>query len=81
MDFRNIDELAQQLSGFIPADLHAVRADVEHNVKAALQAWARKLDVVTREEFEVQKKVLLRTREKLEALEALIEAKLPTKIV
>ncbi|MDD5240918.1 MAG: accessory factor UbiK family protein [Sulfuricella sp.] len=44
--------------------------DVEKNLRAVLQGAFTKLDLVTREEFDVQQAVLLRTREKLEALEA-----------
>jgi len=44
--------------------------DIEKNVKALLQSGLQRLELVTREEFEIQAQVLLRTREKLEALEA-----------
>jgi BMFP domain-containing protein YqiC len=44
--------------------------DVEKNLKAALGAFFTRLDLVTREEFEIQRQVLLRTREKLERLES-----------
>jgi BMFP domain-containing protein YqiC len=44
--------------------------DVEKNLRAVLQGAFAKLDLVTREEFDIQQAVLLRTREKLEALEA-----------
>ena len=44
--------------------------DVEKNLKASLAAWLSKLDLVTREEFDVQAQVLARTREKLQELEA-----------
>ena len=44
--------------------------DVEKNLKAALSAFFARLDLVTREEFDIQRQVLLRTREKLERLEA-----------
>jgi BMFP domain-containing protein YqiC len=44
--------------------------DLERNLKAALAAFFSRLDLVTREEFDVQREVLLRTREKLEQLEA-----------
>lgn len=44
--------------------------DMEKNLKASLSAWMSKLDLVTREEFDVQAQVLARTREKLVELEA-----------
>jgi BMFP domain-containing protein YqiC len=49
-------------------------ADVEKNVRALLAAFFARLDLVTREEFDVQRQVLLRTREKLEKLEAQVAA-------
>ncbi len=70
IDIRTLDELTKRLSAMMPADLTAAKEDIERNVKTVLQAGLKKLDLVTREEFEVQRAVLLRTREKLEALEA-----------
>ncbi len=49
-------------------------ADIEKNLRAVLQGVFAKLNLVTREEFDVQQAVLLRTREKLEALEAKVAA-------
>jgi len=69
MDPRFIDDLARRLAGTVPESLTAVRRDLEANFKAVLQAGLAKLDLVTREEFEVQKEVLTRTREKLAELE------------
>jgi ubiquinone biosynthesis accessory factor UbiK len=73
-DIRALDELTQRLSALLPKDMQAVRADMEKNMKAVLQTGLGKLDLVTREEFDVQRAVLLRTREKLEALEAQLAA-------
>jgi BMFP domain-containing protein YqiC len=70
IDIRTLDELTKRLSAMMPADLNAAKEDLERNVKTVLQAGLKKLDLVTREEFDVQRAVLLRTREKLEALEA-----------
>ena len=64
-----IDELARRLAELVPPGLKDARDDLGANFKAALQAGLRKLDVVTRDEFDVQRAVLLRTREKLDALE------------
>jgi BMFP domain-containing protein YqiC len=74
MDPRFIDELARRLSAAVPQGLTAVRRDLEDNFKAVLQAGLAKLDLVTRQEFDVQAGVLRRTREKLEALEARLAA-------
>ena len=49
---------------------HSPAQDVEKNLKAMLSAFFARLDLVTREEFDIQRQVLLRTREKLERLEA-----------
>lgn len=73
-DLRALDELVQRLSAAIPVDLGAARADLAQNFKALLQSGLRKLDLVTREEFDVQRAVLKRTREKLEALEQRLAA-------
>ncbi len=75
IDLTPIDELARRLSGLVPPGLrgdasHELREELQENFKAVLQSGLAKLDLVTREEFEVQRAVLLRTREKLEALEA-----------
>ncbi|HWK72742.1 MAG TPA: accessory factor UbiK family protein [Povalibacter sp.] len=74
MDPRFIDDLARRLAGTVPESLTAVRRDLEANFKAVLQAGLAKLDLVTRQEFDVQAGVLRRTREKLEALEARLAA-------
>ena len=66
----NIDELARRLADALPGGLKALRADAEQNFRAVLQAGLSRLDLVTREEFDVQAAVLKRTREKLEALDA-----------
>ena len=54
--------------------LRSMREDLENNFRSVLRASLSKLDLVTRDEFEVQEAVLQRTREKLEALEARLEA-------
>ena len=74
IDLKAIDELAQRLSALVPPGLKEAGADLEQNMKATLQAGLGKLDLVTREEFEVQRAVLLRSREKIEALERAVQA-------
>ncbi|WP_257388139.1 accessory factor UbiK family protein [Tahibacter caeni] len=69
IDARTLDELARRLTELLPANLGSVGSDVADNVKDALRAGLRKLDLVTREEFDVQRAVLLRTRELVETLE------------
>ena len=73
IDFKAIDELARRLSDLVPPGMQEARADLEKNFRAALQAGLGRLDIVTREEFDVQRAVLLRTREKLDALERTVD--------
>ncbi len=73
IDLKAIDELARRLNDLVPPGLKDARADLEQNMKATLQAGLGKLDLVTREEFDVQRAVLLRTREKIDALERTVE--------
>ena len=60
-------KLAATISDALPAD---IAQDVKKNVRAIVQATLDKMDLVTREEMEIQEKVLARTRERLEVLEA-----------
>ena len=69
LDAKKIEELADQFSQSIPSGAKAFRQDIEKNFKQILQSLVAKMDLVTREEFDVQKKVLARTRAKIEALE------------
>ena len=69
IDLGHIDELARRLSGLVPPGLRESRDELQQNFKSVLQTGLAKLDLVTREEFEVQRAVLLRTREKLEQLQ------------
>ena len=69
IDLKTIDELARRVSEMVPPGLRDAGDELQANIKATLQAGLAKLDLVTREEFEVQRAVLLRTREKLDALE------------
>jgi BMFP domain-containing protein YqiC len=68
-DPRLIDDIARRLAGTVPESVVALRRDLEQNFKGVLQSQLARLDLVTREEFDVQSTVLKRTREKLEALE------------
>ncbi len=74
IDLNHIDALAQRLSELVPPGLRESREELQATFKSALQAGLSKLDLVTREEFEVQRAVLLRTREKLDALEQAVAA-------
>lgn len=69
IDSKTIDELASKLSAAIPEPLKNAQVEAKKQFKEVLQSSLSKLDIVTREEFDAQSKVLMRTREKLEALE------------
>ena len=70
IDPKNLDDLAQKLAGSLPSGLQVLKQDLERNLKAALEASLARMDLVTREEFDVQSAVLGRTRERLQQLEA-----------
>ena len=70
MTDESIENLARKLAESMPEGLRSVRDDLETNFRAVLRASLSKLDLVTREEFEVQEAVLRKTREKLDGLEA-----------
>ena len=70
VNVQSIDDLARRLAALVPPGLKEARDDLAANFKSALQSGLRELDLVTREEFDVQRCVLLRTREKIEELEA-----------
>ena len=72
MDTKLIEELARKLAESVPPGVRALQADMEKNFRALLEAGLAKMNLVTREEFDVQQRVLERTREKLTALEARI---------
>ena len=72
IDLAQLDDLARRLSTLVPPGVRYGREEMQQNFKSVLQTGLSKLDLVTREEFEVQRAVLLRTREKLEALEGTV---------
>jgi len=74
VDPRIVDDLARRIAASVPDSVKALQADLEQNFRAALQAGLGRLDLVTREEFDVQQGVLRRTREKLESLEKRLAA-------
>lgn len=72
LDNQAISELADKLAGAVPDGeaLETMRADMARNFRGLLAGTFERLELVTREEFDVQRKVLERTREKLTALQA-----------
>ncbi len=73
MNNESIEDLAGRLADAVPGAARSVRDDLEDTFRSMLRNGLAKLDLVTREEFEVQEAVLARTREKLEALEKRLE--------
>ena len=70
LDPKKLDEIAKQISESVPPGVKSMAEGAEAKVKQILQAQLSRLDFVSREEFDIQSQVLIRTREKLEALEA-----------
>jgi BMFP domain-containing protein YqiC len=73
LDPKKIEEMARQIGSAIPPKFREVADDIEGKIKVVLQAKLSQLDFVSREEFDVQRQVLLRTREKLEQLELQVQ--------
>ena len=69
MNKSTLDELAGKLADAVPGDLNELRDDLRDNFRGLLAAGLERMDLVTREEFDVQRKVLERTREKLDRIE------------
>jgi BMFP domain-containing protein YqiC len=79
MNSSGLDDLARRLADSVPESVRAIGRDLEGNFKAVLQAQLSKLDLVTRQDFDVQAAILERTQGKLAVLEARlkdIEAKM-----
>lgn len=73
MNTNNVSELARKLADSVPnmkGSVGTLRDDLERNFRGLLDGAFERMDLVTREEFDVQRRVLERTREKLVALEA-----------
>ena len=73
MDPKILDQLAQRLAATLPVSMRELTRDIEKNFRAILQNTFIKMNLVTREEFDVQRAVLTRTRLKLEELEGLVK--------
>jgi ubiquinone biosynthesis accessory factor UbiK len=79
IDPKKIEDIAKQIGNAIPPQVRQFADDVEAKVKQVLQNKLADMDFVSREEFDVQRQVLLRTREKLEVLEQQVAALLAEK--
>ena len=68
-----LDDLAKQILSVLPAGTEQLRADLHRNVRAVMTSALARMDLVTRDEFDVQVELLARTRKKLDKLEQVIE--------
>ena len=74
LDPKLIDDLSRRVADNLPRGFQTLQDDLQRNLRASLEAALSRLNLVTREEFEIQQAVLQRTREKLKALEARVAA-------
>ena len=70
IDNQTINQLSDKINELLPTGLQQAKADFDARLKALLQQQLANYEMVSREEFEIQARVLARTRQKLEALEA-----------
>lgn len=61
--------MIDKLSALMPEQFKSIKDDVEDNLQLMVKSYLQKMDLVTREEFDIQKAVLLKTRKKVESLE------------
>ena len=69
-----IEMIISDIKKILPEDLNVLKDDIEKNLRATLNASFSKMDLVTREEFDIQASLLSRTREKLEGLQEKLSA-------
>lgn len=74
IDNKTLDEMARKFTEMLPESVRNAQKDVEKNVKASLSGAFQRMDLVTREEFDVQVALLERTRERLAAMEDRVTA-------
>lgn len=70
IDINKLDEITDRFMNSLPEGLKIMQSDLKKQFRQSLQSTFAKMDLVTREEFDVQSAVLARTRQKLETLEA-----------
>jgi len=73
MNKDNIEEFIQQAVNLLPDDVTRFKKEIETHLRTTLSASLSKMDLVTREEFDIQSSLLQRTREKLDALQATLD--------
>lgn len=74
MDPKKLDELAEKIAKIIPPGFQELQSEIKKDIKAIMQSALTKLDLVSREEFDVQTKVLLRLKKQISDLEKQLDA-------
>lgn len=74
LDPKKLEDIARQIADSVPTGVKNMAGEAEGKIKQVLQAQLSRLDLVTREEFDIQTQVLIKTREKLEAMEVRLAA-------
>ena len=74
LDPKKLEDIARQIADSVPPGVKNMVEEAEGKIKQVLQSQLSKLDLVTREEFDIQTQVLIKTREKLEAMEVRLAA-------
>jgi len=69
LNLNNLEKIASAITSFLPSQNEELREELKKNIKPVLSSMLKKMDVVTREDFELQRSILRKTREKLERLE------------
>lgn len=73
IDNRTLDDLTNKLSGLLPEGIKVMQDDAQKNIRALLESTLSNMNIVSREEFDVQAALLARTHEKLQTLEKQIQ--------
>lgn len=73
IDTKTLDDFAHMIAAMMPANLANLRQELEKHLRVGLESFFQEIDLVTREEYDVQVAVLARTRERLESLETRIK--------
>lgn len=74
LDPKKLEQVARQIQGALPQGVRDLGEDFDKKIRSLLQSQLGKLDLVSREEFDIQTQVLLRTREKLMLMEQRVSA-------
>lgn len=74
LDPKILDDISRRMSENLPRGVQELQADVERNLRTGIESALGRLNLVTREEFDIQQAVLQRTRAKLKALEQRVAA-------